>query len=61
MAFFGLEWYAISWERLTVDLILGMILGLILIIIANVRRINRQSRLKAACRVWHNEVKRKDL
>lgn len=59
MGFFGLEWYPISWERLTVDLIIGMILGLTLIIIANVRRINRMSRLRAACRVWPNEIKRK--
>lgn len=55
---FGLELYTISWERLTVDLILGVIFGLILIIIANVRRINRMSRLRAACRVWPNEIKR---
>ena len=57
---FGLEWYPLSWERVTVDLIIGVILGLALIIIANVRRINRMSRLRAACRVWHNEVRRRE-
>jgi hypothetical protein len=58
MGFLGLEFYPLTWERLTVDLIIGVILGLILIIIANVRRINRMSRLRAACRVWPNEIKR---
>lgn len=61
MGFLGLEFYPLTWERVTVDFIIGAILGLTLIIIANVRRINRMSRLRAACRVWHNEVKRKDL
>jgi hypothetical protein len=55
---FGLEWYPLTWERVTVDIIIGAILGLSVIIIANVRRINRMSRLRAACRVWPNEIKR---